>query len=50
MCIRDSLYLVHRKAGGGSPSDMLLSDRPLLACVLLWGITSVLIIYRPFGS
>ena len=44
------LYLVHRKAGGGSPSDMLLEDRPLLACVLLWGITSVLIIYRPFGS
>ena len=44
------LYLVHRKAGGGSPSDMLFADRPLLACVLLWGITSVLIIYRPFGS
>ena len=44
------LYLVHRKAGGGNPSDMLLNDRPLLACVLLWGITSVLIIYRPFGS
>jgi 4-hydroxybenzoate polyprenyltransferase len=44
------LYLVHRKAGGGSPSDMLLEDRPLLACVLLWGITSVFIIYRPFGS
>jgi 4-hydroxybenzoate polyprenyltransferase len=44
------LYLVHRKAGGGSPSDMLLEDRPLLACVLLWGLTSVAIIYRPFGS
>jgi 4-hydroxybenzoate polyprenyltransferase len=44
------LYLVHRKAGGGSPSDMLLEDRPLLACVLLWGIASVVIIYRPFGS
>lgn len=44
------LYLVHRKAGGGSPSDMLLQDRPLLACVLLWGITAVIIIYRPFGS
>jgi hypothetical protein len=44
------LYLVHRKAGGGSPSDMLFSDRPLLTCVLLWGITSILIIYRPFGS
>jgi 4-hydroxybenzoate polyprenyltransferase len=44
------LYLVHRKAGGGSPSDMLLTDRPLLACVLLWGLTSIAIIYRPFGS
>lgn len=44
------LYLVHRKAGGGSPSDMLLTDRPLLACVLLWGITAITIIYRPFGS
>lgn len=44
------LYLVHRKAGGGNPSDLLLKDRPLLACVLLWGLTSVLIIYRPFGS
>ena len=40
------LYLVHRKAGGGNPSDLLLTDRPLLACVLLWGLTSVLIIYR----
>ena len=44
------LYLVHRKAGGGSPSDMLIGDRPLLACVLLWGITAIAIIYRPFGS
>jgi 4-hydroxybenzoate polyprenyltransferase len=44
------LYLVHRKAGGGSPSDMLLTDRPLLACVALWGIAVVLIVYRPFGS
>jgi 4-hydroxybenzoate polyprenyltransferase len=31
------LYLVHRKAGGGNPSDMPLNDRPLLACVLLGG-------------
>ena len=44
------LYLVHRKAGGGSPSDMLLEDRPLLACVLLWGITAITIINLPFGS
>ncbi|MFM8533566.1 MAG: decaprenyl-phosphate phosphoribosyltransferase [Acidimicrobiia bacterium] len=44
------LYLVHRKAGGGNPSDMLIGDRPLLACVVLWGLTAIAIIYRPFGS
>jgi 4-hydroxybenzoate polyprenyltransferase len=41
------LYLVHQKEGGGSPADMLLNDRPLLACVALWGIAVVLIIYGP---
>jgi 4-hydroxybenzoate polyprenyltransferase len=44
------LYLVHRKAGGGNPSDVLLTDRPLQACIALWGITAIVIIYRPFGS
>jgi len=44
------LYLVHRKQGGGSPSEMLLLDRPLLSCVALWGLTVVVIVYRPFGS
>lgn len=44
------LYLVHRKHGGGSPSDMLLRDRPLLSCVALWGIAVILIIYRPYPS
>ena len=44
------LYLVHRKHGGGSPSDLLLRDRPLLGCVALWGLAIVLIIYRPFAS
>ena len=41
------LYLVHQKAGGGSPSELLLADRPLLLCVALWGVTSAVIIYRP---
>ena len=41
------LYLVHQKEGGGSPSDMLLNDRPLLACVALWAIAVALIIYGP---
>lgn len=44
------LYLVHRKHGGGSPSDLLLRDRPLLGCVALWGLAVVLIIYRPYAS
>jgi 4-hydroxybenzoate polyprenyltransferase len=43
------LYLVHRKDGGGSPAELLLNDRPLLACVALWAVAVVVIIYRPFG-
>jgi 4-hydroxybenzoate polyprenyltransferase len=39
------LYLVHQKAGGGSPADMLLNDRPLLACVALWAVAVAAIIY-----
>jgi 4-hydroxybenzoate polyprenyltransferase len=39
------LYLVHQKEGGGSPADMLLNDRPLLACVALWAMAVTLIIY-----
>jgi 4-hydroxybenzoate polyprenyltransferase len=42
------LYLVHRREGGGSPADLLLNDRPLLACVTLWVVAVVLIIYHPF--
>jgi 4-hydroxybenzoate polyprenyltransferase len=41
------LYLVHRKEGGGSPTAMLLTDRPLLACVALWVAALVVIIYGP---
>jgi 4-hydroxybenzoate polyprenyltransferase len=41
------LYLVHQREEGGSPADLLLTDRPLLLCVLLWAGAVVLIIYRP---
>lgn len=41
------LYLVHQKEGGGSPSDTLLNDKPLLVCVLLWALTVAFIIYGP---
>jgi 4-hydroxybenzoate polyprenyltransferase len=43
------LYLVHQKEGGGSPSDMLLTDRPLLTCVALWAATVALILYGNAG-
>jgi 4-hydroxybenzoate polyprenyltransferase len=44
------LYLVHQKEGGGSPTSMLVNDRPLLACVAMWALAVVVIIYyRPFG-
>jgi 4-hydroxybenzoate polyprenyltransferase len=41
------LYLVHRREGGGAPADLLLTDRPLLVCVALWGAAVVAIIYGP---
>ncbi len=41
------LYLVHRKEGGGSPAELLVTDRPLLACVALWAATVILIVYGP---
>jgi 4-hydroxybenzoate polyprenyltransferase len=41
------LYLVHLKEGGGSPAEMLLSDRPLLLCVALWALAVAAIIYGP---
>ncbi len=44
------LYLVHRREGGGSPSDLLLNDRPLLTCIVLWTATAVLIIYGPWKA
>ncbi len=43
------LYLVHRKEGGGSPSTLLVTDRPLLACVALWALCVTLILYSPLG-
>lgn len=41
------LYLVHQKEGGGSPSAMLLNDRPLLLCVALWAVAVAIVIYGP---
>jgi 4-hydroxybenzoate polyprenyltransferase len=43
------LYLVHRKEQGGSPTDVLLADRPLLIATVLWGLVVVLIVYTAPG-
>ena len=43
------LYLVHQKRGGGSPSTLLVTDRPLLACVALWAVSVAVILYFPLG-
>jgi 4-hydroxybenzoate polyprenyltransferase len=43
------LYLVHRREQGGSPGDVLLADRPLLAAVVLWAAAMVAIVYTAPG-
>jgi len=43
------LYLVHGRQGGGSPTTLLLDDRPLLLCVGLWVGTVGILIYTPLG-
>jgi len=39
------LYLVHQKEEGGSPSKLLLADKPLALSIILWFLTVVAILY-----
>jgi 4-hydroxybenzoate polyprenyltransferase len=39
------LYLIYSKQQGGSPSELLLNDKPLLICVGLWGLLVVGLVY-----
>ncbi len=39
------LYLVHKEERGGSPTTLLLTDKPLLIDVLLWLATVIIILY-----
>ncbi len=39
------LYLVHKEDKGGSPTTLLLADKPLLADVVLWLTTIIIILY-----
>jgi 4-hydroxybenzoate polyprenyltransferase len=44
------LYLVHRREQGGSPTEILVTDRPLLMDVALWALAVVLVVYTAKGS
>jgi len=39
------LYLIHIEELGENPSEVVLSDRPLQICVVLWAITVVFVIH-----
>jgi hypothetical protein len=39
------LYLVYVRTLGGSPETLLVRDRPLLATIVLWGLSSVAVLY-----
>lgn len=39
------LYLIHLEEGGGSPTQLLLTDRPILVTVILWLLTALLLLY-----
>ena len=43
------LYLVHKKDQGGSPAELLVTDRPLLLTVALWALAVVAIVYGAPG-
>jgi 4-hydroxybenzoate polyprenyltransferase len=39
------LYLVQMEHSGGAPEELVLTDRPLQAAIVLWGLTAMLILY-----
>jgi 4-hydroxybenzoate polyprenyltransferase len=39
------LYVIYEKGEGESPERVLLSDKPLLLAVLLWGVLALIFIY-----
>ena len=38
------LYLVHQHGAGASPEEVLLHDRPLQVCILLWAVIAVVVV------
>lgn len=38
-------YIIYRKKEGGSPEETVLSDIPLMLNIILWALTSIIILY-----
>ncbi|HOK50202.1 MAG TPA: decaprenyl-phosphate phosphoribosyltransferase, partial [Sedimentibacter sp.] len=38
-------YIIYRKKEGGSPEETVLSDIPLMINIILWALTSIIILY-----
>lgn len=45
-CLFRYLYLIHVRGEVSPPDELLTKDRPLFIAVVLWGLTSVAILYR----
>ncbi len=43
------LLLVYVREEGGAPEQVLLTDRPLLISVVLWGVAAVVVLYGPLS-
>jgi len=41
------LYLIHVKGMGGAPEEIVLSDHPLQATFVLWGLSVIIVMYLP---
>ena len=39
------LYLIHVKGEGGAPEEIVIRDKPLIACFGLWALAVVMILY-----
>lgn len=39
------LYLIHQKAGGGTPESLIIRDKPLLLDIFLWVLAAALILH-----
>lgn len=39
------LYLVHQKEKGGSPTEIMFTDKPMIINICLWVVSSVVFIY-----